>query len=670
MTVADHAPSAPRRQVHLIDLTSIPGMVYSATLGYLQAAAEADPEVGAACEFHRHVRLPRGEGFERACADVLAALDDPLAVSFTIYFWNRAKSLLMARRIKERWPDCRVVVGGNDVSYQQDELFAEAPWVDVLVHGDGELRFVDILRSLLHGRDDFCDIPGVSYWSGRGSARHVVTTEPAPRIADLAEVPSPVAVHSDRELAETSLVVYETNRGCPYGCAFCYWGGATNSKVRQFPLERIEQDLDRIIRLSGPQLSLGLADANFGILPRDVDIARLLVELCHRHGKNPDLIVTWAKNSNDRVLRTAKILHDGAILAPVTLSTQSFDPTVLDLANRSNIRLENYRRLQTGFRELGIATYTDLIWGMPGETYDSFTRGLEETLTAGGSPVVFPLLLLNNTDYTRERFREEQRLVVRRSPADVTDPEMVVEMVVGHSRMSEEDWLRGLELRLCVYLFQKAVLRCGLRVLHTAGNARLVDLCDRLRDFLFGWDGDDVVRRLARNYRESWRSPEKVDWELIDGQLGVESGDNGVYLRSEMHYEAILHRLTQDGVAARFLRDATGFLLDGLPDVDEDGRRLARETLDVDLAAVAVFRSLRSGESEKVPVRVPAAAVPLLRDNGDLPPDLASDEGDVVGVALTPPSLLANHHPQFSFSRYAMLVWRGLARPLHDLVFA
>jgi hypothetical protein len=665
---AEAVAGSGRREVHLVDLTSIPGMTYSATLGYLQAAAETDAEVSAACTFHRHALLPREPWFEQACERVLSALDDPFVVAFTIYFWNRAKSFELARRVKKRWPRCRIVVGGNDVSYQQDAVFAEAPWVDVLVHGDGELRFVELLRSFLH-EVDIANVDGISYLTDSGRTRRLVSTPPAARIADLGAVPSPVGVHSDAELAQTTLVVYETNRGCPYSCNFCYWGGATNSKVRQFPLDRIEADLDRIIRLAMPGMTLGFGDANFGILPRDIEIARLLVELCGRHDKQLDFIMTWAKNSNKRVLEVAKVLRDGGLLSPVTLSTQSFDRSVLDLANRSNIRLENYRQLQTEFRSLGIPTYTDLIWGMPGETYDSFASGLEETLLSGGSPVIFPLLLLNNTEYTHERFAREHGVTVRESPCDVSDPEMVAKVVVSHAKMTEDEWLRGLELRLCVYLFQKALLRCTLRVLHAASGVRLVDLCELLRDFLFTACSEPTVRAIAQNYREAWQCPEKVDWVLIDSELGIEFGNNEVYIRSEMHYEAILHRVARDPeMAERFLTEAADFLLHAIPAESRPDRTLVHNVIGVDLAAVTVFQSMNTGAGGHTSFQIPAEVLATLRDAGDLPHHLVPTTGQRMrGMTTVPPDLLKNHHPPYSFSRYAMLVWRGLAAPLRDL---
>jgi hypothetical protein len=75
----------------------------------------------------------------------------------------------------------------------------------------------------------------------------LITTPQPPRIADLSEISSPILsgsiplvdVHGEFRY---DVALMETNRGCPYNCAFCYWGGATGQKVRTFPRERLQQE--------------------------------------------------------------------------------------------------------------------------------------------------------------------------------------------------------------------------------------------------------------------------------------------------------------------------------------------------------------------------------------------------------------------------------------------
>jgi radical SAM superfamily enzyme YgiQ (UPF0313 family) len=43
---------------------------------------------------------------------------------------------------------------------------------------------------------------------------------------------------------ERWLVLWETNRGCPFQCTFCDWGSATAAKVNQFELDRLLREVD------------------------------------------------------------------------------------------------------------------------------------------------------------------------------------------------------------------------------------------------------------------------------------------------------------------------------------------------------------------------------------------------------------------------------------------
>jgi len=667
-------PAPAPREVHLVELTVLHAVRYSATLGYLQAAAAADPELAARCRFQRHVHRQQSDQFDAVCEQVLASMHDPLALALTVYFWNRPQSLELARRVKRRWPHCWVVVGGNDVTHQQDALFTEAPWVDVLVHGEGELRFRQLLHVLLDlevegpagdatgGAHALQRIDGISY----RAEGETVTTAPPSRIADLAELPSPILsdVYSDSDITNSSMVVYETNRGCPYSCAFCYWGGATNSKVRQFPMERIEAELERLVRLMRPGAVLFIADANFGILGRDLEIARHIVALARRYRTWIQVTTNWAKNSSDRIVEIARLLHENDLTGAITLSAQSFDQDVLALANRSNIRLAHYQRLQERFRELGIPTYTDLIWGLPGESLESYRAGIEAALQAGGSPIVYPLLLLNNTDYTHERFRSEHGLTVRRMPCDVGNTEMVADVVVAHSRMSGEDWLHGMELRLPLMLFQKALLRCSLRVLHATSGWRLIDLCELLWDFLRGGASDPMVVALAGNFSDSWRDPAAFNESLVLLALGQ------VTIREELHYQAILRRVAATPERLRaVVAEVHDFLCARLlaAGAAAPDRDLLDAVATLDLAGAAMFQACISGRVEERAFSLPAATLRLLREAGDVPPGLGVDadpggEGAWVSGRLRTPARWA----RYPLGVYALSVWHGTGRPLHE----
>jgi len=603
-TVQDPA----QRLCHLIEITAMPDVHYSLILGSLQASAQVDGRVAAGYRFSKHV-LFQDPGLMDRLPDWVSGLEPPSVVALSVYFWNRAGVMSVAREVKRRWPRCVVVLGGNDVSYQTETVFAE-PAVDVLVHGEGEITFRNLLRALAEPDGDLASVHGISFRDGE----RIVTTTAAVRIMDLAELPSPIlsGVYGTDAFSASRTIIMETNRGCPYSCAFCYWGGATKSKVRTFPLERVKEEISHVVEHAPDNATLFIADANFGILPRDVEIAEWLVQELQRRDKKLFLYTNWAKNTNKRVIEAARILYSARLISAVTLSAQSFTPEVLEIANRSNIRTSYYRALQREFQEHGIPTYTELIWGLPGESLETHLDSVEEAIAAGGHPVVYPLLLLNNTEYTRDSFREEHGLVTRLLPYQVSNPEMQAEFVVAHDRMSQDDWQRGLDVRLVGAVFYNCLLRSLLHYLNLRTGVRIVDLLVRLVDYLDQDCSDTVLRSLAANQRLTWSDPSALDTDLI-GSLVKEGA-----VPEHLHYQAIMQQLADRASAGDIAREAAEYLYRGLP----SHRAVPREEFEAVLAfQVDVAESISDcvrGDSRTRGSTLPAHVHSMLAEAGQV----------------------------------------------------
>ncbi len=78
---------------------------------------------------------------------VLALLlgEQPDVVAFSVYLWNRRETLDLVDALATAQPGLRIVLGGPEVSFDGEELFAQHPGLTVLIRGEGEEPF----RSLL-----------------------------------------------------------------------------------------------------------------------------------------------------------------------------------------------------------------------------------------------------------------------------------------------------------------------------------------------------------------------------------------------------------------------------------------------------------------------------------------------------------------------------------------
>ncbi len=314
-------------------------------------------------------------------ADAVEQLADADLVGFSTYVWNGRISLEIARRLKARRPEVLVVFGGPHVPDRPESFLRANPFIDIAVHNEGEETFLRIVEGFPDR--DWDTLPGVSFLAPDGS---FVRNPNGERFRNLDEVPSPFLEGAfDRLMAanpqESWIGLWETNRGCPFRCTFCDWGSATAGKVTKFGEERLFREVDWFAQNRIEYVFC--CDANFGIQKRDIEIARYVAKVKRDTGFPRALSVQNTKNATERAYETQKILSDAGLNKGVALSMQSVDPVTLKSIKRDNISLETYMELQRRFTRDRVETYSDLILGLPGETYESFVRGVDLLIRSG-----------------------------------------------------------------------------------------------------------------------------------------------------------------------------------------------------------------------------------------------------------------------------------------------
>src|SRR5262252_1178550 len=102
-----------------------------------------------------------GPVLERLLSD-----ERPAVVGLSVMTFQRTTALNIARFIRTRIPDVRIVAGGYDPSLAP-QAYEASPDIDFIVRGEGELTFSDLLREL-EGSGRFQDIAGLSFRTTRG----------------------------------------------------------------------------------------------------------------------------------------------------------------------------------------------------------------------------------------------------------------------------------------------------------------------------------------------------------------------------------------------------------------------------------------------------------------------------------------------------------------------
>lgn len=408
------------------------------TAGQIAAYAFADDDVKE--NFH----LERIFFLREKTEYVMAKIKDPAVVAFSTYIWNYNYNKTLAKLIKEEYPDCIIVFGGHHVS-PGGGMLEECPYIDYLLHGEGEIVFRRLMRGII-GLDNIREIPGVSVRTEDG-----IITNPE-EISCECDFPSPyLNGYFDsiiKENPETEFMgLIETSRGCPNSCAYCDWSNM-KSKIRKFPIERIYGEIEWV--MNNKICVLGSADSNFGMFARDEEITDKIVEAKIKTGYPVRFQTSYAKNSSKRVFDIGMKLEKADMNRGITLSFQSMSEEVLKNIGRENISIDYYSELMDLYNKAGVATYTELILGLPGETYASLVDGMDRLLVLGQHNSIYihncewlPCSIMGQKDYV-ERYRiKTSRIPLNqphREPDDEDDIREWSQVITSTYSMDSKEW--------------------------------------------------------------------------------------------------------------------------------------------------------------------------------------------------------------------------------------
>ena len=227
--------------------------------------------------------------FRRERIETLVARLDHLDVCFlSCYMWNWEYNKALAQSIKAKFPHCKIVMGGPQITDSpNDSFFRNYNYIDTICLTEGEETFVKILETVL-------------------DERPLLRTYQSARLNNL-DIPSPyLSGVFDDILANNPDYVFnatlETNRGCPFACTFCDWGSLTYAKIRKFNLEKVFAELAWMAKNKMDYVTI--ADANFGVFyERDMLITDRLIELQIEYGYPKVVDATWYKNSSEKILK-------------------------------------------------------------------------------------------------------------------------------------------------------------------------------------------------------------------------------------------------------------------------------------------------------------------------------------------------------------------------------
>jgi radical SAM superfamily enzyme YgiQ (UPF0313 family) len=384
-------------------------------------------------------------------------------VGYSCYPWNTNYNLALAKKVKQLSLSTINIFGGPKISTDAEDFLRENSSIDIVCFGEGEKSFSEIVK---HYRTKVWDsVPGVGWISDHGE--YCETEISLLSQAELESCISPYQMGVFDELIQQYPNInwqmpMETNRGCPFACKYCSWTGTEHKKIREFSRERAQADLQWAV--DNNISNILVCDANFGLLERDDALVDLVIESSKPKKTITSFVVQTPCDPGKRGFGIHQKLINNHLSCPITVGIQSRSPEVLKISGRQYQDRDQLKKVFNNYKKINAQCYCDLILGLPGETYHSFSTGITETIECGQLDACYVYFFspLVNTVMHSDQYRKQYELqTVSQKSIDSHAPlhrqsfaDEFHEIVVFSLDMPKKDWQRAVVFKwLSQFLF-------------------------------------------------------------------------------------------------------------------------------------------------------------------------------------------------------------------------
>ncbi len=464
--------------------------------------------------------------FEReSVEDYLKKIDNPDILALSTYVWNWDITCQLARAVKKKYPNCKIVMGGPQVPFKQSWLEDNTDLCDIIVTYAGERAFAEILKGNF-------TYPGVMTKDSY--------TPPKPD-KEVNDIPSPYLsglMDSLMQPGKQYSAIIETNRGCPYSCSFCDQQDLYYNKIAMFDYDRVIGEIDWIVKNKIDFLYFG--DSNVGMFNRDVDFIRHIAKCRNETGYPRQIDYSTAKQQPKRIVELGEILNKEAkIRRGVTIALQSMNTKTLKAIKRINLANEKLEQIVGDYNKAGVDNYCELIVGLPEETLDTWIEGIGKILELGSDHAltVHPLSIVPNTPFSDPEYKNKYGYKYTKTAAPAggntypKDSNGEIDYVAYESKSySKQDYID-------MYFFAKGLViphhyhgvsQVAATYLKREHNVPFIDFYKKL--FEYSRNGNGILNEEYKNHTNSLKQSlfEDKTWgRTIEGGDDFHIQDNG-----------------------------------------------------------------------------------------------------------------------------------------------
>jgi radical SAM superfamily enzyme YgiQ (UPF0313 family) len=298
--------------------------------------------------------------------DIAEALlaQNPKIIGLGVYIWNVAPATELVATLKRIRPEVAIILGGPEVSYEvEGQQIVQL--ADYVITGEADLKFGEVCGQLLTGE--------------RPTAKNIAAEPP-----DFAQLALPYDLYNGDDLANRIIYV-EASRGCPFNCEFCL--SSLDIPVRHAALPAFLAEMQKLLDRGARQFKF--VDRTFNLnIPTSCAILEFILR---RHQAGNFYHFEMIPDRLPVELRKLIVQYPAGALQ-FEVGIQTFNPEVAVRIQRR----QDYQRLEDNFRFLceqtGVHIHADLIFGLPGESLESFAGGFDRLVALGPQEIQVGIL--------------------------------------------------------------------------------------------------------------------------------------------------------------------------------------------------------------------------------------------------------------------------------------
>lgn len=276
--------------------------------------------------------------------------------------------LRIASMVRKANPDALIVWGGIHPSLLPEQTVGHS-LVDVVVIGEGEQTFLEVVDAVFSGRD-IAGIPGTCVPSASGGVT-VAARRPFLELDDLPLPAYDLVDMSDYAGIEHQFD-YQSSRGCPFKCGFCYNTVFCGRRWRKKPAAKVVKELI-YLHDKYKVAVFGLVDDEFFI---DLKRTEAIFDGILESGSSFRIVASCRL---DTIRQFSATLIDKMKQAGVTqmfFGAESGSPKILEMIQKG-ISVEDMIEGARVVAEAGIRPILSFMSGFPGETSEDFDKTID-----------------------------------------------------------------------------------------------------------------------------------------------------------------------------------------------------------------------------------------------------------------------------------------------------